>query len=137
MTMENPCVNSVATYFNMQNVYFSVLPQDFSRPFRFFLCMTFSFQPFYHFAVSFWDNSNLISGFPLMVSCFSCIVEDFIGRRRKSKREHAYVKQFGVAWSAMHSTDHCYHWLPELPECRLYYTHEIVRWPCGKVIFHS
>ena len=34
------------------------------------------FNPFNHFAVSFCNNSNLISGFPLMVSCFSCTVEE-------------------------------------------------------------
>ena len=30
---------------------------------------------------------------------------------KRSKREH--IKQFGVAWSAIPSINHCYQWLPE------------------------
>ena len=45
---------------------------------------------------------------------------------------HAYIKWFGVACSAIRSTNHYYQSI-----ARLLIIHKIVQWPCRKVICHS
>ena len=70
------------------------------------------FQPFRLFHYSFQDNSNSVSlRFGLLVSCLSRNGEDSSlvdGLVEMSEWGHAYIKQFGVACSAIRSTNHCY-----------------------------
>ena len=53
MSMENPCVNSIPTHFNLQKMAHSTFPPRFKQ--------TFAFQPFRLFRYSFQDISNLVS----------------------------------------------------------------------------
>ena len=82
---------------------------------------TFAFQPFRLFRHSFRDNSNSVSlCFGLSVYKWSS-VNPALARRNSSladnlvemsERRHAYIKRFGVACSAICSTNHCYRSFP-------------------------
>ena len=92
---------------------------------------TFTFQPFKLFRCSFQDIliCSLCFGLPVLVRR---ILHWQMPGQKISMRVCLYIKQFGVACSAIHITNHCYQWLPEYILCA-----ETVWCPCGKVICRS
>ena len=59
--MENPCVNSNITYFNLHNVQFNVFPRPLTDLSTFSWVQLLPFNPLNRFIISFQDNSNLVS----------------------------------------------------------------------------
>ena len=69
-----------------------------------------------------------------MVSCLfrigaeeddSSLVDNLV---EMSERVHAYMKRFGVACSAIHSTNHCYHSVPRISIILRAQNHPVVLW---------
>ena len=104
---------------------------------------TFAFQPFRLFRCSFWDNSNSVSlCFRLLVYKWSHVYPTLVRihhwqmARSKHLNEGMLISSDlelpALPYVAPITTD-----ISRLPEYWLYNVHEIVWWPCGKVICHS
>ena len=85
--------------------------------------LTFAFQPFRMFHHSFQDNSNSVSlCFRLLVYKWSPVYPALSGKIslladspvETSEQGNAYIKWFGVAFSAICSTNHCYQSVPRI-----------------------
>ena len=103
----------------------------------------FTFQSYRLFHHSFWDHSNLVClRFRLLVYRWSPVYLALA--RRIIHWQMAWLKRLNEGMLILSNLE-----LPalsyvapitaisRLPEYQLYNSHEIVRWPCGKVICHS
>ena len=103
---------------------------------------TFAFQPFRLFRYSFWDNSNLVSlHFRLLVYKWSPVYPALARILHRQMARSNRVNEGMLTLSHLEFPALPYIALitaiSRFPEYRLYYTHKFVRWPCGRVIYHS
>ena len=138
--MEDTCVNSIVTYFTLQNVSSMLSPRRLIDFFCFFWTWLFPFNPLNHFIVLFRDNSNSVSlCFRLLVYNKRSPVYPALARHWQTLKG---VNKSMIILSALK--------LPALPYvapitaisgCQninyVCYSHEIDWWPCGKVICHA